>query len=957
MNFFKTFYIILATQLCLNSLFAQSDTTEVEDPEKVALYNRVMDLDSSIRVNHAAQVSNFSPADTASLPIGIVKEIGQTKYIICIDSAYFTPQGAFFSVYMALDFPGATQKLAFAAKNIQFNPQGVIVSNGARLQLISRQAIKIGPNLEAVFKDDGKNFIEWDCNGYKQAGLSIDFVIAPNLIQNAINPTQPVTASLETVIADLKNITFTVQEITPFSIKGADDLKFHLQNVSIDRSIYTNPPDVPLPAYVQQTHAGFIEAWTGFYAQSAIITLPEKFKQGGSPTQIYASNLIIDDAGLTGSIGANNVFSIGNGGDASGWPFSLDNLSIDFLCNELTGGQLSGTLGVPVLDDSQLGYNASVSKRADSTGWDYNFIVSPAGQQTISAFSSSVTIHPSSYFELKSVNNKFIPKAVLNGAWTFTNSKGNFSGVSYQNLTITHQAPFVTNGTFALVSNNNENSKLVGFGISLTEIGMFLTPQNELAFGATVGMTVGSDGSANNFGVTAGFQVITSNNHADNRLEYDRFTVNDIGIESNVGPFNINGVISLRNDDPVFGDLFFGSLSFQINDLLDSPMLVSAGFGKKPSYKYWFVDASVPVQIPFAGNLAIKNIYGGVQNRVNSTFTDAQLIQRVTGQNANPPGNNIPFIPDNTQGLTFRAGVGIQEINDESIFNGEVLLAVSFNPNGGFAGIDLNGNAFMMVKRSDRTNANATKVFGNLAVSYNNNDKVLDASFNAGMQVPTILTGNLNIKMHISQDDWYFWLNRPTQRASLSLVNIFNVNTYFMVGTQIDPIPPPPAYVTNLVGAGNISNVDLNLAQSDGGFVTGMQFNTGVNGEFPKNTNWRGFVDVAVGGGFDLMLLKLAPTAHCSGSPGSKIGVNNYYCMGQVYAYLNGSLGARKYKDGELKNTYELGSIAMAALLQGKLPKPTYIYGAVALQVSILSVVNFGFDAEVEFGNNCNIVY
>ena len=37
--------------------------------------------------------------------------------------------------------PNSPKKIAFAAKGIQFNPQGVIVSNGARVQLVSQQVV------------------------------------------------------------------------------------------------------------------------------------------------------------------------------------------------------------------------------------------------------------------------------------------------------------------------------------------------------------------------------------------------------------------------------------------------------------------------------------------------------------------------------------------------------------------------------------------------------------------------------------------------------------------------------------------------------------------------------------------------------------------------------------------------------------------------------------------------
>jgi hypothetical protein len=76
-----------------------------------------------------------------------------------------------------------------------------------------------------------------------------------------------------------------------------------------------------------------------------------------------------------------------------------------------------------------------------------------------------------------------------------------------------------------------------------------------------------------------------------------------------------------------------------------------------------------------------------------------------------------------------------------------------------------------------------------------------------------------------------------------------------------------------------------------------------------------------------------------------------------LYAYLYGSLGARRYNNnGTLNNEYTLGSLQLAALLQGKLPKPSYVYGSVGLQASVLGIINFEFNADVELGTNCQLV-
>ena len=134
----------------------------------------------------------------------------------------------------------------------------------------------------------------------------------------------------------------------------------------------------------------------------------------------------------------------------------------------------------------------------------------------------------------------------------------------------------------------------------------------------------------------------------------------------------------------------------------------------------------------------------------------------------------------------------------------------------------------------------------------------------------------------------------------------------------------------------------------------GVHLATSFGGEFPKTGKWRGFINVQVNAGFDLMMMN-ASNYHCAGST-DPVGVNGYYCQGQVYTYLNGALGVKRYRDNGTVNTFNLGSFQVAALLQGKFPKPTYINGALNFQVTVVSIINLDFTADVEFGNDCTLV-
>lgn len=756
------------------------------------------------------------------------------------------------------------------------------------------------------------------------------------------------------IVADLNNITFQLNQMDKFRVNGAKDFIFELSNIVIDRSELSTPSGVSLPYQTLQTYNGDLNAWKGFYAANATVTLPDKLSSDTSQnTQIYAQHLIIDDAGLSGSFGANNVFSTSQGKMNDSWGFSIENIQVDLVSNHVTGGSLSGTIQVAPLDNQPMSYTATVSEQSNSDKLDYSFAINPGSNGIdISAFNSTISLYPSSQFIVQSQGNKFVPSALLNGSWSLNNSKAQMQGFTFQSLAIQTQAPFFTSGLFSLTSDTT-NKNLMRFPISVNSVGITQTTTNNLAFTVGLGLNIGGSGAE--FSVETTIRVVSQQGTSDPRkLEYNRFEVDNIAFDISTSAFGLQGVIAVRNDDPVFGDLFFGNIALTLGGVFDTPVMMSAGFGKKPTYKYWFTDAAVPVQIPLVYGLKLTSLYGGVQNRVQSTLSDSEQLARVVGQITTSNSNAIPFTPDPSQGLQFRAGVGIEH-DEESVFNGEVMLTVALNPSGGLQSINFAGQAYMMVERAQRLNPNAKKVHGAISLNYDHTNKIFDANLSATVQVPSVLTGGVNLTVHVDENDWYFWLNRPSNRAYLNIVELFYANMYFMIGTQIDPIPAPPSYIVNAVGAGSITPIDLAAVGAGGGFATGVEAGVSFSGEFPKTTNWRGFISAQVGVGFDLVLFN-ASNVHCAGST-TPVGVNGYYAQGQVYAYINGALGVKKYNDqGDLKKTYNLGSLQVAALMQGKLPKPTFVYGAVNIQASVLNVINLNFTADFELGTNCNLV-
>ena len=106
---FPLFIFLVVTLSLPKVLLAQSDSTT--DPA----VDYVLSITNKVEKENKL-AGNMDPDSVSSLPIGIVKEIGVTRYIIAIDSASFKPTGAFFNAYMALDFPGSDKKIAFEAR-------------------------------------------------------------------------------------------------------------------------------------------------------------------------------------------------------------------------------------------------------------------------------------------------------------------------------------------------------------------------------------------------------------------------------------------------------------------------------------------------------------------------------------------------------------------------------------------------------------------------------------------------------------------------------------------------------------------------------------------------------------------------------------------------------------------------------------------------------------------------
>jgi hypothetical protein len=802
---FATFLPALLLCLAYKPAFAQD--TLLQSP----LYFETMGVLAKVEsTNNYA--GNFNTDSAATLPFGIVKEIGVARYVIAIDSALFAPGKALFSAYMALEFPGSTDKIAFAAKNIAFNPRGVIPGNNTRLALVSEHHVRMGPNLTLVLPADGSTYVEWDCNGFKGVKLKGYFEFGRNILtpDSSSTNTATVKASFDVYTSDIHNFIAQVN-VSPFCIKGLKDVSFTATDAIVDMSDLTNAPGMNFPPGYDGTAFGSqISLWSGFYIRQLKVRLPKELSKNEKAIEVAASNFLIDKSGVSGNFSVSNLFSATEG-KMGKWPFSVEQLGLTFVANNLVGGALAGKLILPANESEALAYTAMVFQNPLTKRTDYTFTLSPAAAYQAKVLSATLEIYPTSKLIVQKINGTLRPAVELNGKISFKHNYLHTAALEMQQVYIKDEAPYLTSGLFSFSgSMADSSSRLSGFHISLSSITLSAS-QNApvLSFGAGVNFTAKND---NAFGAQATFALVTrletvsgSGANAVKKWSFDKIAVNDIGVSVHTNAFKFDGLLKFRSNDPQYGNGFFGSLNLSIEKLLKNPAAASVWFGNVNDYTYYYFDLAIPSTVVLLPpgtaspqGLAIYRFMGGLHYHMRPATQNAEAALYTSAFN-----NARSYIPDKTRGLGVKAGVTLGTYPTHEIFNGDVALEVLFTSSGGLGSINLSGNAFMMIKMNERvpTPKATAPVRVGFSMSYDHQNDLFHALLGAKVQLPAA-SAQGQAEFHIDPSTWYIHFGKPYNRVMVNLASMAAVNAYIMLGNQLEPIPPPPTEVMQIFGHG-----------------------------------------------------------------------------------------------------------------------------------------------------------
>lgn len=907
-------------------------------------------------------VDNFIDDTTATLPVGIRKEIGGTIYIIAIDSAEFTPEGAYFNAYMAMQFPGADERIAFAAKHIKFNPKGVLGGEQAKLALVSEHYINMGPNNILHLPDDASNYVEWDCNGFKAVNLHGEFILDTAKLQ-AITPVEndySVRAEFEIHVSNLQDV-MTAVNINPFKIKGLDGFEFTVSDAFMDMSDLNNPQNITFPAGYQGVDQGDANLWRGFYLKSFSILLPENLnKKDEEGMTIYGQNMIIDDAGLSGKFGATNLLTI-NEGNADNWGFSIDDLNVELIASQLVGGELNGAIGVPALKNQNLDYGAFMfhNPATNRTNYDFSLGIENDIVKSMTVLRADLTIKNSSELTMSLDEfGHFKPKLVLNGDLTMNYENLELDKLEFEHITFVSDAPYFTDGLFSLTSSdpNSTTNKMGRYPVSLTSLS-FGIMQSKPTLGVGLALNLGNGANSISAATDVFMKMKIEEDEASGEQDwtFDGFEVNTIELGLYTGAFSFEGIINFRNDDPVYGKGFSGAFELGIPAVFEETLYMACAFGKVDGYKYWMVDARLPVVIP-VGAVTLTSISGGLSYHMEGEKTAAEMIEDAKEGGVTSNGqNSMLYVPNEDIGIGFKAGVGFKNTVKEEALNGDVMFSILFNANGGLNNVQFIGEAYMLCSRAKR--ATATEyVKGNVSILYDNQQKIFDLNATLEAQFSGSLSGTMWTKLYISPDLWYFWLGRPDNPATVNISDLASANAYFMLGQNLLPMPPPPPQVTSVFNQMESQRNTTDIA-SGSGVALGVNFNTTFADSINISNRLNIYGAGTAGAGFDMTLYKYSASTHCSGGNAGDFGMNYWYLQGQLYAYMGLNFGCTWTKNNGDLIDFEIMNANAAMLLTGKLPNPAYVYGGVYLNASFLSgLVNVDVTADIEFGENCTIV-
>jgi hypothetical protein len=960
----KKFLLILSFLVVAARLCTVAQTTEAPSSR---LADKIIAIQDKI-IQEGKTTNQLSEKDLASLPVGIPKDIGGITYWVIIDSARFTPQGAFFNAYVILDFKTSGKNIAFMGRNIAFQPGGLAAATSSKLLLASEESIPLNNKVALILKADGRNFVEMDCNGFKSVNIKgffefeRDFLLPEN--PDGTIAAGKMTASLEVNTTDWGSMMANIN-LPAFQIPKVKGLSFSVRDAVIDLSDTANPPNFQFPKDYINTNGNNINLWQGFFLREARVRLYKELESSRGKKEVLIQNMLIDNMGVSGSLGVTNVFGQDEG-SLNGWPFSVDSLGITVVKSQLKGAAARGLMNIPFFDkDQPTKYSAMIFDNNGET--DFLFSLSPSRNLKANVLAAEVELLQNSTIIVARTAGKLKPEAILNGTITIKSGELlNLNRIEFNTLHLTSDAPYIKSGVFSMTGNGQQ--KAANYPLVINKLGFaFNQSQMNLTVDGAINLM---NSSGNGFGAQAMVNISgevkqieeTQGDLIVKRQEwrYKDTKFSNITINVKTGAFSLDGSLTIYDKDPIYGNGFRGEINATFTP--GPKVKAIAQFGVVKDNRYWYVDAMVVLPAPVGTGFGLYGIGGGLYygmalqrpnvNSVGNFVTKTGSSDRL---DVGASRSDARYIPDPTVGLGFKATVALGLIPSPQPFNGDATFEMSFNSSGGLRMIRFQGQGYFMSELSFPRNKNAP-IYANLEILFDFKNSSLHANLDTYVNIGGVLqgvnAGGLagSAVLHFAPDEWYIHIGTPEQRIGLNFIGLVKTGAYFMVGTYIPGMPAPPQAVSDILGG-----MDLNFMRNENALANGggFAFGAGLEIKTPRIEVLIFYGQFSAGLGFDIML-KNYGSARCAGGSGP-IGINGWYASGQAWAYFQGSIGV--FVDLTfIKGEFEILRIGAAAVLQAKLPNPLWMRGVVGGQFSILGgLVSGNCRFSITIGEECQI--
>jgi hypothetical protein len=932
-------------------------------------------------INKPAKLINQILGNTdVDMPLGLNTDIDGTPLIVAIMGVSFAPTGTNMNLLTTFNVPESNGWYSLAGTNFCIKPTGVVISNGT-LYLPNDRDFNIGTG------KDNWNFKLKGCTaGDTSIGTYLDIknnkfqlimaraelalpqnVLAPEDKDGKILPGSLI-AKLRFKFADWNDWMASV-DIPDFQITDVKGLSFKPNIIYYDHSVKENAPGFQYPKNYINAPVSF----EGLYIKKLDVLLPADFKtfnsKPGERTSFSASDLILSDEGVSAYIQGKNVIDISTG-DLGGWGFSLSNIEVDILQSTFKTGKIDGQMLLP-LSKTPLDYSGDLHLGKDSVS--YAFVIKPSAKMSWDIWKASVELKPNSYIEVKKDSSGAAITALLNGDISIDLSDGAPSikfdaikfdslGISNRNIKTKKKEFWMSAGTWAFAS---PPKSVGGFPVNLGDIIPYVDVKSEIEIGLKFKLSMGIGGADKTvIGAEAKLALFGAVKFGLDDFR-PNFTVtasvraDSVRLFGDVGPVKVDGYLAFYKKDNVYGDGIKGHVEATF------PMVkieATAQFGEVNNFNYWYIDACAQFAqpIPVIGFMGINGFGGGAYSNMalqNEPPKDNQMNAKSIANN-NTPGSSmsgIKFVPsEGTFGLRatvlvcMTSGAGPKAMNAKITMGAEIA-------NGAFQKLTLSGDVYVFTNPPANDKA---IVNGHVDIIYN----IPEEKFSlAALVVANFSAAKLTvpINLYTGPDGWYFKVGDPwAQKVTLEFPAVktdfyhysVGASAYFVVGSLINPqLPDLPIQVSNMLGITTDPQIQSFIDELNKTPGSGMMFGAEVHGSLGFNVAII-YADAEAILGFDMMLKNFD---HLTCNGGQSAGWENWYAMGQLYAYLKLDVGLNVdvwFYSGKVS----LAKFEAGALLQGGLPNPTWMDGKVAIAGEVLGgLIKVNTEAHFSIGDKC----